>query len=106
MTGQIDIPWGELPALCRKWRVRELSLFGSALREDFSPESDVDVLVSFDPGAPWDLWDLIEMQGDLERLFARPVDLVEREVLRNPWRREEILRTRRVLLGSWAGNAA
>lgn len=92
-----EVPTQELEALCRKWQVRELSLFGSALRGDFSPESDVDVLVSFDPGAPWDLWDLIEMQGDLERLFGRPVDLVEREGLRNPWRREEILRTKRVL---------
>lgn len=97
MTGQVDIPWGELPALCRKWRVRELSLFGSALREDFSPQSDVDVLVSFEPDAPWSLWDLIEMRQDLERLFGRSVDLVEREGLRNPWRRAGILRTRRVL---------
>jgi predicted nucleotidyltransferase len=77
--------------------VHELALFGSVLRDDFNPESDVDVLVRFEPGAPWDLWDLIDMREELERFFARPVDLVEQEGLRNPYRRREILRTREVV---------
>lgn len=92
-----------LEALCRRWRVRELALFGSAVREDFSPESDVDVLVSFDEDAPWSLWDLITMQNELADLFGRPVDLVEREGLRNPFRRRRILETRQVIYGRGEG---
>jgi hypothetical protein len=82
---------------CRKWKVTEFGLFGSVLRDDFGPDSDVDVLVSFDPGARWSLWDLFDMRDELGALFGREVDLVEKEGLRNPFRRHEILTTRRVL---------
>lgn len=88
---EINIPENQLSELCRKWKVRELSFFGSILREDFSPTSDVDVLVSFDPTAPWSLWDLMEMKEELEALFGRSVDMVEKEALRNPWRKRRIL---------------
>lgn len=87
----IDISQDLLARLCRKWKVKELSLFGSVLREDFSESSDVDVLVSFNAAATWSLWDLMEMKEELEGLFGRSVDLVEKEALRNPWRRREIL---------------
>lgn len=97
MSLPLDVTQDALERFCQKWRVRELALFGSVLREDFGPESDVDVLVSFEPQAPWSLWDLIDMQAELESLFGRPVDLVEKEGLRNPWRRQEILRTREVV---------
>ena len=93
----IDIPDSRLAELCRKWKVREFSLFGSILREDFSPLSDVDVLVSFDPAAPRSLWDLMEMKEQLEALFGRSVDLVEKEALRNPWRKRRILSTYEVV---------
>ena len=93
----IDIPDSRLAELCRKWKVREFSLFGSILREDFSPLSDVDVLVSFDPAAPWSLWDLMEMKEQLEALFGRSVDLVEKEALRNPWRKRRILNSYEVV---------
>jgi hypothetical protein len=86
-----------LAAFCQKWRIRELSIFGSALREDFGPESDLDFLVSFEPGAPWDLFDLVEMKEELETHYGRSVDLVEKEALRNPWRKREILKTREVI---------
>jgi uncharacterized protein len=86
-----------LNAFCHKWRVRELSLFGSVLRDDFRPESDVDVLVSFDQDAPWSLWDFITMRDELSALMGRSVDLVEREGLRNPFRRHTILGTRKVI---------
>ncbi len=86
-----------IAAFCQKWRVRELSLFGSALREDFGPESDLDFLVSFEPGASWDLFDLAEMKAELEDQYGRPVDLVEEEALRNPWRKREIMRTREII---------
>ena len=87
----INIPDSRLAELCRKWKVKEFSLFGSILREDFSSTSDVDVLVSFDPAAPWNLWDLMDMKEELEALFGRSVDLVEKEALRNPWRKRRIL---------------
>jgi len=74
-----------------------LSLFGSVLRDDFGPESDVDVLVSFADDAPWSLWDLTAMRDELGTLVGRPVDLVEKEGLRNPFRRHTILETRKVI---------
>jgi predicted nucleotidyltransferase len=87
----------EIRSFCRRWQVREMSLFGSVLREDFGPASDVDVLVSFEEDAPWSLWDLTTMQDELATLFGRRVDLVEREGLRNPYRRNRILSTRKVI---------
>ena len=61
------------------------------LRPDFRPDSDVDVPVSFAPEARWTLFDLVTMQDELEEIFGREVDLVEREGLRNPFRRRAIL---------------
>jgi predicted nucleotidyltransferase len=87
----------QIEVFCRKWRVRELSLFGSALREDFRPDSDVDLLVVFKPDDGWDLWDIIAMESELQQLFGRKVDLVEKRALKNPFRRFEILTTRQVL---------
>ena len=86
-----------LAALARRWRVRELSLFGSALRDDFGPESDVDLLVTFEAGETWSLLDLVEMKLELEDLFGRPVDLVEAAALRNPIRRRIIQRTQQTV---------
>lgn len=93
----IDISENRLGECCRKWKVKELSLFGSVLREDFGPHSDIDVLVTFQPDAPWSLWDPMEMKEELEVLFGRTIDLVEKEALRNPWRRDQILRNHKVL---------
>jgi predicted nucleotidyltransferase len=93
----IDISENRLDELCRKWKVKELSFLGSVLRDDFGPDSDIDVLVTFQPDAPWSLWDLMEMKEDLEVLFGRTIDLVEKEALRNPWRKREILNTYKVV---------
>jgi predicted nucleotidyltransferase len=93
----IDLPLDQIAAFCERWKITEFALFGSVLREDFRPDSDVDVLVSFQPRAPWSLWDLVEMQEELGAIFGRPVDLIEKEGLRNPYRRHEILSTRRVV---------
>ena len=87
----------DIEALCHKWMVREFSLFGSVLRDDFRSDSDIDVLVSFQPEHPWSLFDLLDMQDELSALLGRPVDLVTKGSLRNPFRRHEILTTRRVL---------
>lgn len=100
MSPELHIDNARLEAVCRTWRVRELSIFGSALRDDFGPGSDVDVLVSFEKDAPWSLWELIRFRDELADVFGRPVDLVEREGLRNPFRAREIVGTREVLYAS------
>jgi len=97
VSRNLDIPMDRIEAFCRKWKIRELSLFGSVLRDDFRPDSDVDVLVSFELDAPWDLFHLVEMRDELIALFGRDVDLVEKEGLRNPFRRRTILDTREVI---------
>lgn len=86
-----------LIAFCQRWRVAELAFFGSVLRDDFRPDSDVDVLVSFAPEARWSLLDLVEIQEQLQEIFGREVDLVERAALRNPFRRHAILTSREVI---------
>ncbi len=83
-----------LAELCRRWSVTELSLFGSALRDDFRPDSDLDLLVTFAPDAPWSGWDFVRLQSELEALFGRKVDLAERaavETSENWIRRKHIL---------------
>ena len=72
-------------------------MFGSILREDFGPDSDIDVLVTFQPEATWSLWDLLDMRDKLRDLFGWEIDLIEREALRNPFRRHEILKTHKVV---------
>lgn len=96
-SANLEVPPAALDAFCHKWRVRELSLFGSILRDDFGPESDVDVLVSFADDAPWSLWDFTAMRDELAVLVGRPVDLVEQEGLRNPFRRHRILNTKKII---------
>ena len=91
------IPRKKIAEFCKRWSITEFSVFGSALREDFGPDSDVDVLVSIDPGTHTGLFEIAQMQIELEKMFKRPVDLVEKEGLRNPYRRSEMLRTAQVV---------
>jgi uncharacterized protein len=96
ITKNLHLPAREIESFCKKWKVSDLSLFGSALRDDFGPDSDVDVLVSFRDGAAWGFSDLVEMEAELGRLLGRRVDLVERRVVErseNYIRRREILQT-------------
>lgn len=97
IQAQIQVPTEKIAAFCRKWRIVEFSLFGSVLREDFGPQSDVDVLVTFEPDAPWNLWDLIDMRDELRAIFGREVDLVEERSLVNPFRRRAVLRSKQVV---------
>lgn len=91
------IPRKKISEFCRRWGVVEFSLFGSALRADFRPDSDVDVLVTFAKDAEISLFDLVQMKLDLEKIFHRPVDLIEKDALENPFRKREILRTAQVV---------
>ena len=79
----IPISQEQLAALCRRHRVQRLAIFGSALREDFRPESDVDVLVTFEPDAEIDFLALSRLRRELEAIFNRPVDLVPQEGLKS-----------------------
>ena len=97
MNAKVKLDPEEVAAFCRRWKIRELSLFGSALRDDFGPQSDLDFLVSFEPEAKWDLFDIVELQEELKTRYGRPVDIVEKEAMRNPWRKYEIMRTREVI---------
>ena len=100
MKAHIDIPKEEVAAFCRRWQIKELALFGSALRDDFRPDSDVDVLVQFDPEARHTLFDMVFMQEELQQIFGREVDLVERaavEQSRNYIRRRAILQSVQVI---------
>lgn len=83
--------------LCRRWKITELAVFGSAIRADFAPHSDVDILVTFEPDAGWSLLDLVTLQQELSALFGRRVDVVEKAGLRNPYRRAAILESKRTL---------
>jgi predicted nucleotidyltransferase len=93
----IEIPAKEIEAFCRKWRVKEFSIFGSALRDDFGPTSDVDVLVKLQPDHGLSLCEWIDMMDALKGVFQREVDLAAKGGLRNPFRHQEILRTAEVV---------
>jgi predicted nucleotidyltransferase len=96
----IAIPREKLDLFCRQWRVTELALFGSALRDDFGPESDVDVLIAFDSQARWTLLDFVQMRDELAEVFGRNVDLVSRRAVeesQNPFRRRNILESAQVI---------
>ncbi len=74
----IELPITDLRAFCQRWRIVELSLFGSVLREDFGSDSDVDFLVTFGEGSHWSLLDLVAMEEELAELLGRSVDIVTR----------------------------
>ena len=94
---QVPLPLHLIEAFCRKWGIDELALFGSVLRDDFSPESDVDVLVTFSPDARLSLLDFVDMKEELQGILHRKVDLVSKGGLRNPFRRHEILNTHQIV---------
>jgi predicted nucleotidyltransferase len=94
---KVEVSEDAIASFCDRWKITEFALFGSILRDDFRPDSDVDVLVSFAPDEKWSLWDIIAMKEELEKLFGREVDLVQKDGLRNPFRRYEILSTKQVI---------
>ena len=97
MSPRIPIDRERIAEFCRRWGIREFSLFGSVLRDDFRPDSDVDVLVALDPASQRNLDDWLRMEEELGSLLGHRVDLVEKSGLRNPFRRHSILRSRQVV---------
>ena len=100
MNAHIDTRQDEITAFCKRWQIAELALFGSVLRDDFGPESDIDVLVTFHPEAEHGLMALVTMEKELGQLLGRKVDLVNRrgvERSRNYIRRRAILESAETL---------
>jgi len=95
--GSLEVGTLKIGDFCRKWKVLEMALFGSVLSEDFRPDSDIDVLVSFKNNAGWGLFEFVDMIDELQTIFGRKVDLVEKDSLRNPFRRQAILAAHEVI---------
>lgn len=96
ISPHIQINRSKIEDFCRKWRTAELSFFSSVSRDDFRPDSDVDILVTFETSAPWDVFDHIHMEEELAGLFGRKVELVERQAVeasQNYIRKTHILRS-------------
>ena len=96
VRAEILIPRERLAEFCRRWKITELRVFGSALRDDFRADSDVDLLVDFAPDADWSLLDHVAMEEDLSGILGRKVDLVSRRAIERSsnWiRRKSILET-------------
>ncbi|MEA3350624.1 MAG: nucleotidyltransferase domain-containing protein [Chloroflexota bacterium] len=90
----------EIQDFCHRWKIVELSLFGSVLRSDYRHDSDVDLLVTFSSDSRWSLFDMVRMQEDIERILRRDVDLVSREGIeasQNYIRRKAILESAEVI---------
>jgi hypothetical protein len=94
---RINLPKEKIAEFCRQWKITEFALFGSVLRDDFGPDSDIDVLVTFQDDAPWSMWDLLDMRKELKDLFGRNVGIVEKGALRNPFRKHNILNSMEVI---------
>ncbi|NCR17215.1 MAG: nucleotidyltransferase family protein [Microcystis aeruginosa LL13-03] len=92
---KIELPQQIISEFCQKWQISEMYLFGSVLREDFRPDSDIDVLVSFQDSVSWGLLEFSRMKRELENLLGRKVDLLTKK---SNWiRQREILETAQVI---------
>lgn len=94
---RINVPMDRIRAFCEKYGVCEFSLFGSALRDDFGPESDVDVMLQFSPGFGFTFENTPTILEELEAIFGRSIDVVEKGRISNPFRRRSIMRSRKVI---------
>ena len=94
---QIEVPMDKIKDFCGKWKIKEFSFFGSVLRQDFHSDSDIDVLVSFEETVSWSLYDIVAMKDELQAIFGRDVDIVEKGAVRNPFRRHSIMTRREIL---------
>lgn len=96
----LNIPDDKIASLCKQWRIIELALFGSAVRNELRPDSDIDMLVTFEEGAEPTLFDMSRLSRELSELLDRDVDVLTRRAVqesRNPYRRREILDTAETL---------
>ena len=99
----IELPTDQITEFCQRWQITEFALFGSVLRDDFRPDSDIDVLVTFSSEAHHTLFDLVHMENELKEICQRDVDLVSRRGIEqslNYLRRHEILSSAQVIYAS------
>lgn len=87
----------QIRALCERWKIAQMGLIGSALRDDFREDSDVDVVLTFDADAAWDLFDIVQLREELMAMFGRDVDIIEEKAVRNPYMKAAIRKTKRVV---------
>ena len=105
----IEISIEKIKKFCKDWQVTEIALFGSVLRDDFRPDSDIDVMVQFDAKADPTFWNLEQMEAELKTIFKREVDLITRqgiETSRNYLRRQEILSSIQVIYATGSSISA
>jgi len=100
LVTNINLPMPQICEFCQHWQITEFALFGSVLREDFRPDSDIDCLINFIDNAPWSLLDIVQMNQELEHIFSRKVDLLTKPAIersQNWIRRREILSTAKTI---------
>ncbi|MEM1253221.1 MAG: nucleotidyltransferase domain-containing protein [Cyanobacteria bacterium P01_H01_bin.21] len=101
LKNRLQVDYDQIAKFCEQFGIVELAIFGSVLRDDFRADgenpSDVDLLIEFSPEQKlsWPMW--LDLQETSEKLFKRKVDLVQKHLLENPYRRAEILKTNRVI---------
>lgn len=103
ITHNLELPFAQIEEFCQRWHITEFALFGSVLRDDFRPDSDIDVLVTFDPQFQRGLSETIQMRQELETLFGREVDLIVKTAIaqsENWLRRQHILESAQVIYAS------
>ena len=93
----IFLNFDDVTILCKKYHIIELSIFGSSLRNDFNENSDVDFLVSFESNSKITLFDIMDLETEFSKLLNKEVDIVEKESLKNPIRKNRILSTREII---------
>jgi len=93
----VFLDYNDIVPLCEKYGINELSIFGSSIREDFTQNSDVDILVSFDNKSEITLFDMMDLELEFSQILKREVDIVEKESLKNPIRKNRILSTREII---------
>ncbi|MGB3237247.1 MAG: nucleotidyltransferase family protein [Geitlerinemataceae cyanobacterium] len=96
----VTVPIEQIQAFCQRWHIVELALFGSVLRDDFRPDSDIDVLVTFDPNFQRGLTETLQMRDEIQNLFDRKVDFIVKAAIErseNWLRRKNILESARVI---------
>jgi len=92
-----ELPMAQIESFCRKYGVAEFCLFGSVLREDFGPDSDIDIMLKFKPGRGFTFENTPDIQDELESIFGRAVDVIEKGRIRNPFRHHAIMSSYRVV---------
>ncbi|MCL4233707.1 MAG: nucleotidyltransferase domain-containing protein [Deltaproteobacteria bacterium] len=98
ISPKLHWPVEQIEAFCRKWKIVRMEMFGSALRDDFRDDSDVDLLVEWLPDARWSLFDHVHMEDEISEILGRKVDLISRRGLErsaNPYRKDAIMSTAR-----------